>query len=116
MEKGLEPAVNIEKIIKICGSIPSSNAPTETVFKEKHGVLYGTLDAGVDFNSLYFIVNSVVSYPPPLQRERGEWERSLLLVEHICICLLIFKTTKGKRENTAKGTEGVSADLKGTQA
>ncbi len=35
----------------------------ETVFKEKH--------AGVDYNPSYLIVNSIVSYPPPLQRERG---------------------------------------------
>jgi hypothetical protein len=27
--------------------------------------------AGVDFDSPYLIVNSVVSYPLPLQRERG---------------------------------------------
>ncbi len=27
--------------------------------------------AGVDFGSPYLIVSSVVSYPPPLQREKG---------------------------------------------
>jgi hypothetical protein len=32
-----------------------------------------------------------------------QWERSLLLVEHICICLLISKTTNRKRESTEKG-------------
>jgi hypothetical protein len=48
--------------------------------------------AGFDYNSP--IVNSVVSYPPPLQRERGaEWGRSLLSFEHIYICLQISKTT-----------------------
>jgi hypothetical protein len=26
---------------------------------------------GVDYNSAYLIVNSVVSYPPPQQKERG---------------------------------------------
>jgi hypothetical protein len=39
---------------------------TETVFKEKHGCM--GLYARVDYNSP---VNSVVSYPPTLQRERG---------------------------------------------
>jgi hypothetical protein len=53
-------------------------------------------DGGVDNNSPYLIVNSVVSYPI-LQRERVEWGRSLLLVELICICLLIFKITKRKK-------------------
>jgi hypothetical protein len=33
------------------------------------GVDYVTY--GVDYNLPYLIVNSVVSYPPPLQRERG---------------------------------------------
>jgi hypothetical protein len=27
--------------------------------------------AGVDYNSRYLIINSVVRYPPPLQMERG---------------------------------------------
>ncbi len=27
--------------------------------------------AGVNYNSPYFIVNSVVSYPPPQHREKG---------------------------------------------
>jgi hypothetical protein len=34
-------------------------------------MVYGTLYAGVDYDSPYLIVNSVVSYPPPLQRGRG---------------------------------------------
>ncbi len=59
-------------------------------------------DGGVDNNSPYLIVNSVVSYP--YYRGTGvEWGRSLLLVELICICLLIFKITKRKRESTEKG-------------
>ncbi len=41
----------------------------EAVFKEKHGV-WGPY-AKVDDNSSYHIVSSVVSYLPPLQRERG---------------------------------------------
>ncbi len=45
----------------------------------------------------HLIVNSIVSYPSPLQKERGgEWIRSLLLVEYIDICLLISKTTNKK--------------------
>jgi hypothetical protein len=57
--------------------------------------------AGVDCDSPYLIVNSVVSYttPPPPHKGRGvEWGRTLQLVEHICICLLISKTTNRKRE------------------
>ncbi len=46
--------------------------------------------------SNYLIVYFIVSYPPPQQR-------SLLLAEHICICLLIFKTTNRKRESMGKG-------------
>jgi hypothetical protein len=44
---------------------------TEIVFKEKH--------VGVDFNTLYLIANSVVSYPSPLQREKVGWGRFLQL-------------------------------------
>ncbi len=43
----------------------SVNVFTEALFKEKHGVM-GPY-AGVDHNSPCFIVNSVVSYPPPLK-------------------------------------------------
>jgi hypothetical protein len=52
--------------------------------------------AGVDYNSNYLIVYLIVSFPPLQQR-------FLLLAEHICICLLIFKTTKRKRESMEKG-------------
>jgi hypothetical protein len=41
----------------------------EAVFKEKHGV-WGPY-AKVDYKSSYHIVSSVVSYLPPLHRERG---------------------------------------------
>ncbi len=41
----------------------------EAVFKEKHGVM-GPY-AGVDYNSPYQIVNSAVSYPPPLYKDKG---------------------------------------------
>jgi hypothetical protein len=41
-----------------------------------------------------------------------EWGRSLLLVEHICICLQIFITTNRKREIREEGyREGVRADF-----
>jgi hypothetical protein len=63
------------------------------------------------YNSLYLIVNSVVSYPPLPQRERVGWRRSLLLVEHTYICLLISKTTNRKRRSTEPRREGVRADL-----
>jgi hypothetical protein len=61
--------------------------------------------AGADYNSPYFIVNSVVRYPPPLQREKGGVGK-ISLVEHIFIRLLISKTTNRKRNSTEKG-EGV---------
>jgi hypothetical protein len=39
----------------------------------------------------------------PFYKEKGvDWGRSLLLVEHNFICLLISKTTKRKRESTEK--------------
>jgi hypothetical protein len=55
----------------------------ETVFKEKHGV---------------WDPMQVVSYPPPLKRERGGVGK---IVEHIC--LLISKTIKRKNEITEMG-------------
>jgi hypothetical protein len=69
----------------------------------KKNLVYGTY-AGVDYNSLYLIV----SYPPPLKyKGKGvEWERFLLLVEHICICLLTSKTgflCKKYKEGGGKG-------------
>jgi hypothetical protein len=45
--------------------------PAEAVFKEKLGSWCMGPYAGVDYNSPYLIVNSVVSYLPPLQRGRG---------------------------------------------
>jgi hypothetical protein len=59
--------------------------------------------AGVDYNLPNLIVNSTVSYPPPLQREGVEWGRSFLLVEHISICLLISKTGFYANTSTKKG-------------
>jgi hypothetical protein len=56
------------------------------------------LYTGVDYDSPYLIVNSVVRYPLPLQRERGRAERSLPLVEHSFISLLISKTTNRSRK------------------
>jgi hypothetical protein len=58
--------------------------------------------AGVDYDLPYFKVNSVVSYPPPLQRGRGA-------VGKISpIYLLIFRTTNKKR---ARGRERGRVDL-----
>jgi hypothetical protein len=79
---------------------------TEAVFKENHGVWYPMLELTI--TSPYLIVNSVVGYLPPLQKKGVEWGRSLVLVEHICICLRISKTVfLGKH----KYSEGVRADL-----
>ncbi len=50
------------------------------------------------------MVSGAQSAIHPHYKGKGvEWERSLLLVEHICICLLISKTTVRKRESTEKG-------------
>jgi hypothetical protein len=71
------------------------------------------------------IVNFVVSCPPSLQRERGgvgkihllySMGRSLLLIEHLGICLLIFKTgflcnKLHKYGDWRRVREGVRADL-----
>jgi hypothetical protein len=54
--------------------------------------------AGVDYNSPYIIVNSLVSYPPHYKGKGVKWGRSFLEVEYICICLLISKSTNRKRE------------------
>jgi hypothetical protein len=45
------------------------------------------------------IVNCVVCYPLPLHKERGGVGKISLLVEHICIYLIISKTTNRKRES-----------------
>ncbi len=44
-------------------------------------MVYGTMGpyARFDYNSPYLIVNALVSYPPPLQRERNEVEK----IKHI---------------------------------
>jgi hypothetical protein len=57
--------------------------------------------------------NFIVSYPPLLQREKGVgWGRSLLLVEHICMCLLLSKTGfLCKHKNREGGGEGARANL-----
>jgi hypothetical protein len=62
--------------------------------------------AGVDYNSPYLIVKFVAIHPH-YKGKVVELGRSLLLVEHICICLLISKTTNRNR----RGKEGVTADL-----
>ncbi len=65
--------------------------------------------AGVDYNSPYLIVNSLVSYSPHYKGKGVDLGRSLLLVEHIfCIYLLISKTgflCKQYGEGGVKGRE-----------
>jgi hypothetical protein len=64
--------------------------------------------AGVDYNSPYLIVNSLVSYSPHYKGKGVDLGRSLLLVEHICIYLLISKTgflCKQYGEGGGKGRE-----------
>ncbi len=56
--------------------------------------------AGVDYNS------TPLSAIHPHYKGKGvEWGRSLLLVEHICVSLLISKTANRKKESTEKGWE-----------
>jgi hypothetical protein len=97
-----------------CGSIycNSQHSPCLSTGKKAHTSYWDCIQrktwlkgpyAGVDFNSSYLIVNSVVSYPPHYKVKGVEWGRSLLLVEHICICLQISKTTNRKRESREKG-------------
>jgi hypothetical protein len=57
-----------------------SAGPVQRLYSKKN-MVYGTLYAGVDYNSSYLIVNSIVSYPYPHYKGTGaEWEKSLLLV------------------------------------
>jgi hypothetical protein len=45
--------------------------------------------AGVDYNSPYLIVNSAVSYPPPLQGKGVEWGNlSYWLSTFVSVCLI----------------------------
>jgi len=71
--------------------------------------------AGVDYYSPYLIFNSLAMQlsTPTTKRKGVEWGRSFQLVEHVCMCLLISKTTIRKiRESTEKGGgKGVRADL-----
>jgi hypothetical protein len=70
--------------------------------------------ARVEYNRTYLIVLSVVSYPSHYKGKGVEWGRSLLLVEHICICLQISKTgflCKHKYREGGRGMEGVKTDL-----
>ncbi len=46
----------------------------------------------VALNKLFHNVSYLPPPPPPTKGKGLKWARSLLLVDHICICLLIFKT------------------------
>ncbi len=60
---------------------------------------------GVDYNSTYLIVNSLVSYPPPLQREKGRSGEylSYWLGTFVSACLLISKADFYVNTCTEKG-------------
>ncbi len=70
--------------------------------------------AGVDYNSLYLIVNSVVSYPPPLQRVRGGVGKiSPIGWAHFHLSAYFHNMlfmSKGKGRVRGRGREGVGAD------
>ncbi len=85
---------------------------TETVLKKKTWCMGPGTHAGVDYNSLDLIVNSVVSYPPPIQKTGVEWGRSLILDEHFCICLLSSKQPIRKGRVWKREREGARAYLK----
>jgi hypothetical protein len=59
----------------------------------------------VDYNSTYLIVNSLVSYPPPLQREKGRSgeDLSYWLSTFVTAYLLISKTGIYVNTSTEKG-------------
>ncbi len=79
----------------------------ETVFKENHGV-WDSIPQLTITNSPYLIVISVVSYSihPHYEGKGVERERSLPLVEHIFICLLISKITKNRSRKRGDGGAG----------
>jgi hypothetical protein len=58
---------------------------------------------GVDYNSPCLKVNSVVSYPSPLQRERGGVGRITPVGSTHLYLSGYFETTNRKRESTEKG-------------
>ncbi len=61
--------------------------------------------AGVDYESSYLIVNSVVSYLPPLTRERGEMGKiSPISWAHLYLSTN-FQNTSTKKEGGGEGWE-----------
>jgi hypothetical protein len=68
-----------------------------TVFKEKHRVCDPVLELTITYPS-YSAIH------PHYKGKRMKWRRSLLLVEHICICLL--KQPIGEGEYGEGGEKG----------
>jgi hypothetical protein len=70
--------------------------------------------AGVEYNSPYFIVNYVVSYPPPTAQGKGwSWE-DLSYRLSTYVCLLILKTTNKKERVRRRERKWVRGDLLST--
>jgi hypothetical protein len=70
----------------------------------KKNMVYGTLCAGADYNSHYLMVNSIVSYPPSLQREKG-WsgeDLSYLLSTYVSV-FEFSKPVFDRNTSTEKG-------------
>ncbi len=61
--------------------------------------------AGVDYNSPYLIVKSVVSYPTPPQRERGGFVKIFPFGLAHSYLSANFQTTNRKRRIKEKGEE-----------
>ncbi len=70
---------------------------TETVFKEKHGVWDPMLEMTITHLTVSHGQFRSQLSTRTTKGKGVEWGRSLLLIEHVCICLLISKTTHRKK-------------------
>ncbi len=70
----------------------------ETVFKEKHGVWDPMPELTVKLTLSQSQLRSYSAIHPHYKEKGVERGRSLLLVELICVCLLVYKTTNRKIE------------------
>jgi hypothetical protein len=94
------------KLVMLCYFVIDT-LPTalQRLYSKKNMVYIMGPYAGVDYGSPYLISQLHSQLSAPNYKGRGvERGTSLLLVENICICLLISKTTHRKSE---RGREGV---------
>ncbi len=69
----------------------------------KKNMVYGTLCQLTITHCLYLIVNSIVSYPPPLQRERGGVGKILPIGWAHFHLSANFQNNQEEKESTEKG-------------